>query len=87
MSEYTVVYLQSVVWEDIPELPRAAKKDIKLAIEKKLKVNPIAFGKPLQYSLKNNRRLRVGDYRVIFTLDEGRKVVTITKIGDRKDVY
>ena len=86
-SEYTVTYSQSVVWEDIPKIPKSHKSEIKKAIEKKLMVNPVAFGKPLQYSLAGNRRLRVGDYRVVFRIDETKKIVIITKIGNRKDVY
>ena len=54
---YTIVYLESVVIEDIASLPILAKRRIKNAIEKKLITNPIEFGKPLQYSLKSARRL------------------------------
>ncbi len=88
MSEkFTVTYSQSVVWEDISKIPKSHKAEIKKAIEKKLMVNPVAFGKPLQYSLAGNRRLRVGDYRVIFRVDAEKNLVIITKIGNRRDVY
>lgn len=32
-------------------------------------------------------RLRVGDYRVIYLLDDVVTVVTVTRIGHRRDVY
>jgi len=32
-------------------------------------------------------RLRVGDYRILFDVDDDAKVVTITKIALRRDVY
>lgn len=32
-------------------------------------------------------RVRVGDYRVIYTIEEGRLVVAVITIGDRRDVY
>jgi mRNA interferase RelE/StbE len=32
-------------------------------------------------------RLRVRDYRVVFQIDEGRIVITIIRIGHRKEVY
>jgi mRNA interferase RelE/StbE len=32
-------------------------------------------------------RLRVGDYRVVYDVDEPAKVVTVVKIGHRRDVY
>ena len=58
---------------------------IRKAIESKLQTNPIEFGKPLRYSLKGCRRLRVGDYRVIYKIDEN--IVLIIKIGHRREVY
>lgn len=44
------------------------------------------FGKPLRYSLKGARRLRVGDYRVIYTIEPS-DVILIVKIGHRREVY
>lgn len=32
-------------------------------------------------------RLRVGDYRVIYTVDGGRLIVLVLEIGNRGDVY
>ncbi|MCA1222414.1 type II toxin-antitoxin system RelE family toxin [Streptomyces sp. 8L] len=32
-------------------------------------------------------RLRVGSYRVAYQVDDGRLVVLVIKIGDRRDVY
>ncbi len=32
-------------------------------------------------------RLRVGDYRVLFTIDDATRVVTIYAVGHRRDVY
>ena len=32
-------------------------------------------------------RLRVGDYRVIYEVDDGRRTITILQIGHRRDVY
>ncbi len=82
---YKISYVEDVVKIDIPKLDAAAKKMIKETIEKKLTHNPIEFGKPLQYSLKGSRRLRIGDYRVIYTIES--ELVIIVKIGHRKDVY
>ena len=82
---YRVEYLESVVAEDIPALPKAARARIRTAIERKLAQNPVEFGKPLQYSLKGCRRLRVGDYRVVFSIEGD--CVLIVKIGHRREVY
>lgn len=82
---YQITYLATVVHHDIAALPKSAKERIRREIERKLLTRPVEFGKPLQYSLKGCRSLRVGDYRVIFVL-EG-ELVTIVKIGHRKEVY
>jgi len=82
---YRIEYLESVVEEDIPRLSTPAKNQIRRAIEGKLTRNPIEFGKPLRYSLKGCRRLRVGDYRVIYAIEQA--VVLVVKIGHRKEIY
>lgn len=83
---FRIEYLESVVRHDIRELPAAAKRQIRSAIDRKLGTHPVEFGKPLRYSLKGARRLRVGDYRVIYTI-EPPDVVVIVKIGHRREVY
>ena len=35
----------------------------------------------------NSYRLRVGDYRVLYQIDDDSKLITIYKIGHRRDVY
>ncbi len=82
---YKIEYLQSVARDDIPKISPPDRKRIKKAIENKLVTNPIELGKPLQYSLKGCRRLRVGDYRVVYQIE--RNVVLIVKIGHRREVY
>ena len=82
---YKIEYLESVVEDDIPSLSKPDKLKIKRAIEEKLVNDPVRFGKPLQYSLKGCRRLRIGDYRIIYVIEK--EVVLIVKIGHRKEVY
>jgi mRNA interferase RelE/StbE len=84
--KFRIEYLATVVRQDITRLSGDARKRIKKAIEERLASNPVEYGRPLQYSLKGCRRLRVGDYRVIYKIEEP-DVVLIVKIGHRKDVY
>lgn len=86
-SLYQIHYLDSVVKDDIPELSTTAKKLIKKAIEERLMVDPIGFGKPLRYSLKGHRRLRVSDYRIVYRIESEVHSVIIIAIKHRKDVY
>lgn len=51
-----------------------------------LKENPFR-GKPLKLSLKGNLSLRVGIYRIIYTINQNTVTVHILKIGHRRDIY
>lgn len=43
--------------------------------------------KPLRGTLKGTYRIRTGDWRVLFTVDEKAKRITISRIDNRRDVY
>jgi addiction module RelE/StbE family toxin len=86
-KNYEIDYLKQVIQEDIPTLPASIKQMIKKAIEERLMVDPISFGKPLRYSLKGHRRLRISDYRVIYRIHSTKRRVIIVAIKHRKDVY
>ncbi|WP_274596519.1 type II toxin-antitoxin system RelE family toxin [Microcystis aeruginosa] len=32
-------------------------------------------------------RLRVGDYRIVYTIEDNDKIIKVTRIGHRQDVY
>jgi addiction module RelE/StbE family toxin len=76
-----------VIEEDLPKLPTTVRSMIKKAIEERLMVDPIGFGKPLRYSLKGYRRLRVSDYRIVYRIEVKTNVILISAIKPRKDVY
>ncbi len=82
---FEIIYQPRVVNEDIPNLPKVMKMRIRDAIESKLSLEPEIFGKPLRNSLYGLRKLRVGDYRVIFEIDG--KTVIIFMIQHRSVVY
>lgn len=82
---YTITYHQEVVTADIPKLSAPTKKRVRAAIEQKLTTQPELFGKPLRKSLKGYRKLRVGDYRVIFAIQK--KTVRVLMIAHRSIVY
>ena len=84
-NNYVIEYLESVIKKDIPKLSTTAKAFIKKAIEEKLMIDPIGFGSPLRYSLKGYRRLRVGDYRVVYRIEN--YTILIIAIKHRKQVY
>jgi mRNA interferase RelE/StbE len=74
------MYAAGVVKNDIPELPRTARKPIRSAIESRLTISPIHYGAPLRYSATGHRRLIVGPYRVIYRIDAKLRTVYIVAI-------
>jgi mRNA interferase RelE/StbE len=82
---YQLVYYPRVVSDDIPRLPKHWKEIIKEAISTKLQREPLLFGVPLRSSLKGFRKLRVGDYRVVFLVVKNE--VRIVAIAHRREVY
>jgi mRNA interferase RelE/StbE len=82
---FKILYHHLVVKEDIPRLSTEWRRKIKHAIEEKLITHPELYGKPLRRSLKGYRKLRVGDYRVIFRIQGTTVIVFI--IQHRSIVY
>ena len=82
---FEIVYHYLAVEEDVPKLDRVWKAEIKRAIEEKLAIAPDMYGKPLRRSLKGYRKLRVGDYRVIYRIEENR--IKVFAIQHRSVVY
>lgn len=71
--------------DDVSRLSSSNTQEIEKAISEKLTVSPDFFGKPLQFSLKGLRSMRVGDYRVIFKLTKSE--VYIVLIAHKSIVY
>ena len=84
---YSIEYLDLVMAEDIPALPKRMRDLIRRAIEERLTVEPIGLGKPLRYSFVGHRRLRVGDYRIVYRVEQKLRRVIIVGIKHRKDIY
>jgi len=82
---YKLVYSDQVIEKDIPKLSNPIKERIKNTIESKLLIDPVQFGKPLRYNLQGCRRLRIGDYRIIYQLVDNN--INILVIQHQKDCY
>ena len=84
---YEIEFLDDVLKNDMPVLPVTIKKRIQRAIRERLTVDPIGLGHPLRYSLKGYRSLRVGNYRIIYRIEQSERIVLIVSIKHRKIVY
>ncbi|MBN1594501.1 type II toxin-antitoxin system RelE/ParE family toxin [candidate division FCPU426 bacterium] len=82
---YTILYHQDIPKKDLPKIPNNIQKRIKYAIETRLLFDPERYGAPLKRGLQGYRKLRVGDYRIIYKVNNNE--IIILKIGHRKDVY
>ena len=85
--KYIVSFHEVVIKKHIPALPNTMKGRIKSAIEERIALDPISFGKPLRYGLKGYRRTRVGDYRIVYRVEEDTHMVKVIAIQHRKDIY
>lgn len=47
----------------------------------------VSGAKPLRRELKGAYRIRTGDWRVLFTIDEPAERITVFRIDNRRDVY
>ena len=83
--KYSIHFHPDVIKKDIPKLDNIWKENIKKSIRSKLIAHPELYGFPLRQDLKGLRKLRVGDYRVIYQVKE--KKVLIIVIGHRSTVY
>jgi len=82
---YTLYYHPDIRKEDLPGIPENIRRRIRRAIEERLLKEPVKFGDYLKRDLQGYRKLRVGDYRVIYKIDQ--ENIIILKIGHRKEVY
>lgn len=86
--KFVILYHPTVVKVDIPKLSSSWRAKIKSAIEEKFTLHPHIYGKPLRKSLFGYRKLRVGDYRVIFKIETKiERSVFILAIMHRSVIY
>ena len=49
--------------------------------------DPRRFGRPLTGDLKGFWRYRVGDYRIVASIEDDRFIVLVVTVGHRREVY
>jgi len=84
MEPYKIVFKKSVA-KDLKKIP---KKDVSkiLTVIRSLASNP----RPPQVkklSGQERYRLRQGNYRILYAIEDAQLVITVVKVGDRRDVY
>ncbi len=87
MSEenYSIEFLRTAL-KELSKLPKDIQQRIAEKIEE-LKTNPCPPGVKALKNGNGRLRLRVGDYRIIYRIEEDRLVIVIVKVGHRKSIY
>jgi mRNA interferase RelE/StbE len=85
MADYSVAFARSAR-KELEKLPSSVARRIIERIETLL-INPRAT---LSVKLQGNRnlwRIRVGDYRVIYRVDDAARIIDVSVIRHRRDAY
>jgi mRNA interferase RelE/StbE len=87
MSEsFSVLYTSSAL-KDLRTIEKKNAQKIILTIQKCTNDKPLEKSKKLSGSFEGLYRYRIGDYRVIFQIDNSDKTIIILKIKHRKNIY
>lgn len=82
---YALVF-KSSVRKDMRRIPNAAVLRIQQAL-RALQTDPMPQGSISLHADGRFYRIRVGSYRIIYEVAHEIRIVTITRIGHRKNVY
>ena len=83
---YNITFKKSAE-KEIYKLPSLFVKRVSLAIDK-LAQNPRPTGaKRLEGQKENLWRIRIGDYRIIYLIEDFIRIIEVRKVGHRKDIY
>lgn len=84
MSKYTVVITQSVQ-KYLKKIPNKVADKLESEMIN-LEINPRPYGY-IKLKGKNAYRIRVGNYRIIYEIEDRILKVTVIDTGDRKEIY
>jgi mRNA interferase RelE/StbE len=81
---WEIIYHKDVD-NDLESVGPAAAKRIMRTINEKLTKAPEKFGAPLSNNLKDFRKLRIGDFRVVYQVLNKKVIVFVLAVGPRRD--
>lgn len=85
MSQYKIEFLKTAE-KEFDKLPKEIQKRIANKLES-LTINPYPSDVKALKNGEGRLRVRVGDYRMIYRVENDRLVILIIKVGNRKNVY
>ncbi len=85
MKQTWKVLYHPEVDKDLRQIGKSRAKRAIKAIDEKLVTEPESFGAPLRKGLVGLRKLRVGDVRIVYRVEQERIEVLVITIGKRAD--
>ena len=82
---YEIAYKSSAV-KELDKLPREIQRRILEAIQL-LSDNPRPSGVKKLQSEIDLYRIRIGEYRVVYSIQDGQLKILVVAIGHRRDIY
>jgi mRNA interferase RelE/StbE len=84
MAAYRIYFRKSVL-KDLDKIPKHDLKRIMSRIEA-LAEDPRPIGVE-KISMQDRYRIRQGNYRIVYSIQDGELTIWIVKVGRRRDVY
>lgn len=82
---YKITFARQVRKKDLPKIPPKDRGRILETVEK-LQYNPRPFG-ALRLTNREEYRIRQGDYRILYIIDDQIRIIEIRHIAQRDEVY
>ncbi|MGD1908925.1 MAG: type II toxin-antitoxin system RelE/ParE family toxin [Leptolyngbyaceae cyanobacterium] len=80
------ILIQPSAQRRLRKLPAAVQKDL-IALIERLADDPRPSNCKKLKGRQNRYRVRSGDYRIIYSIEDSTLVVRVIKVGHRRDVY
>lgn len=85
MGSFEIEWKRSAI-KELRKLPAEPRHRVVEAVES-LAGDPRPHGSRKMVGSENNWRLRIGDYRVVYSVFDALLVIEVVRVGHRKDVY
>lgn len=84
MAKYRIEFKPSV-WKDLADVAKADRQRILKRIEKLAEDPNPAGSKKLSGS--ERYRIRQGNYRILYSIEDDKLVIVVVKVGHRREIY
>jgi mRNA interferase RelE/StbE len=85
MDSYSIEWKRSAA-QELKKLPREVVGRIVKAVEQ-LSTDPYPSGVRKLVGAEHTYRIRVGDYRIIYSVRASALIIEIIRVGHRRDIY